>query len=165
MSAIDKTLKANKAYSNSFALADLPKPPGYKLAVVACMDARVTVEEMLGLKTGDAHIIRNAGSIVTDDVLRSLVISTRLLGTREIMIIGHTNCGMVSFNEKELVDRLVEETGTDVVSPGAFLPFSDLEENVRRQVSKVDHHPWIGSEVSVRGFVFDVKSGGLKEIL
>jgi carbonic anhydrase len=164
MSAIDGTLKANKIYASSFVFADLPTPPGRKLAVVTCMDARLAVEDLLGLKAGDAHIIRNAGGLVTDDVLRSLVLSTQLMGTREIMIIGHTSCGMVTFNEKELVDRLVRESGRAVVSPGAFLAFSDLEESVRRQVSKVAHHPWIGSAVSVRGFVFDVKSGALEEI-
>ncbi len=164
MSVIDETIRANQGYANSFALENLPKPPGRKLAVVACMDARVTVEELLGLKTGDAHIIRNAGGLITDDALRSLVISTRLLGTREIMIIGHTDCGMLTFKEEELVDRLVKETGTAVVSPAAFHPFSNLEESVRRQVSKVAHHPWIESAASVRGFVFDVTSGALEEI-
>ncbi len=164
MSVTDETLKANQAYASSFELADLPMPPGRKLAVVVCMDARVTVEDLLGLKTGDAHIIRNAGGIVTDDALRSLVISTRLLGTREIMIINHTDCGMLTFKDEELVERMESETGTAVASPCAFHSFGNLEENVRRQVNKVKHHPWIDSALSVRGFVFDVKSGALKEI-
>ena len=164
MSVIDETLKANQAYAEKFELADLPKPPGRKLAVVACMDARVTVEEVLGLETGDAHIIRNAGGIVTDDALRSLVISSRLLGTREIMIINHTDCGMLGFSNEEIIDRLVSETGRAVVTPSNFHPFSDLDENVRRQVNKVIHHPWLEGSVTVRGFVFDVKSGVLKEV-
>ncbi len=164
MTAIDETLKANKVYASSYSLADLPKQPGRKLAVVTCMDARLDVQKMLGLKAGDAHVIRNAGALVTDDALRGLVLSTQLMGTREIMIIGHTDCGTAALNEQELVDRLVRETGTDVVSPAAFLSFSDLEENISRQVSRVAHHPWIGGEVSVRGFVFDVKNGTLEEI-
>ncbi|MBW7998416.1 MAG: carbonic anhydrase [Candidatus Glassbacteria bacterium] len=164
MSVIDETLAANQAYASRFGLADLPMPPGRNLAVVACMDARVTVEELLGLKTGDAHIIRNAGGIVTDDALRSLVISSRLLGTKEFMIINHTDCGMLTFKDEDLVNRLVDESGTAVVSPSAFHAFGSLEENVRRQVSKVKHHPWIDEGILVRGFVFDVKSGALTEI-
>ena len=164
MSSIERTLKANRAYAESFALGELPGRPKLNLAVVACMDARVSVEKLLGLKEGDAHIIRNAGGLVTDDALRSLIIGTRLLGVKEVMIISHTDCGMTSFNESELVDRLVDETGTDAVSPGAFHAFSDLEENLRRQVSRLAAHPWIDSGVSVRGFVFDVKSGTLREV-
>ena len=164
MSKIDETLAANQAYASSFGLAGLPIPPGRNLAVVACMDARVTVEELLGLKTGDAHIIRNAGGIVTDDALRSLVISSKLLGTNEFMIINHTDCGMLTFKDEDLVNRLVDESGTAVVSPSAFHAFGNLEENVRRQMSKVKHHPWIDDSILVRGFVFDIKSGALTEI-
>jgi carbonic anhydrase len=164
MSVIDETLKANQAYAGQFALGGLPMPPGRKLAVVACMDARMSVEQMLGLKTGDAHIIRNAGGIVTEDALRSLVISYKLLGTREFMVINHTDCGMLTFKNEELVERMVKETGTPVASPACFHAFSDLEENVRRQVKKVTGHPWIDSSIPVRGFVFDVKSGALREV-
>ena len=137
MSVINETLQANKAYVDSFALADLPIPPGRKLAVVACMDARVTVEDILGLKTGDAHIIRNAGGIVTEDALRSLVISSRSLGTREFMIINHTDCGMLTFDDREFRDKLIKETGVDSTSPAAFHAHHDLDENVHRQISKV----------------------------
>ena len=164
MSLIDETLRANEAYAQQFSLGDLPIPPGRKLAVVACMDARVTVEELLGIKTGDAHIIRNAGGIVTEDALRSLVISHHLLGTQEFMIINHTDCGMLTFKDEELIDRLNSETGKPVVAPSHFHAFSNLEENVRLQVGKVKSHPWIPSSIPVRGFVFDVKSGRLKEV-
>ena len=164
MSVISETLKANKAYAAKFKLGHLPMPPGRKLAVVACMDARLTVEEVLGLKTGDAHIIRNAGGIVTEDVLRSLVISTHLLGTREYIIINHTDCGMLTFKDNELTDKLVKQTGKTVVTPAVFHSFTKVEENVRRQIGKVRSHPWIPSSIPVRGFVFDVKTGKLKEV-
>jgi carbonic anhydrase len=164
MSVINETLQANKAYADKFDLGSLPMPPGRKLAVVACMDARVTVEDILGLKTGDAHIIRNAGGIVTEDALRSLVISSRLLGTREFMIINHTDCGMLTFKDQELADKLYKETGKDVAAPRAFHAHSNLDENVLRQISKVKDHPWIEDSILVRGFVFDVKTGALKEV-
>jgi carbonic anhydrase len=164
MSVIEETLKANQAYARKFDLAHLPMPPGRKLAVVACMDARMTVEEMLGLKTGDAHIIRNAGGIVTEDALRSLLISHYLLGTREFMVINHTDCGMLTFKDEDLLDRLAKESGKSVVTPSHFHAFGDLSKNVRRQVSKIRSHPWIPSSIPVRGFVFDVKTGKLKEV-
>ena len=164
MSVINETLQANKAYASQFNLANLPIPPGKNLAVVACMDARVTVEDILGLKTGDAHIIRNAGGIVTDDALRSLIISSRLLGTREFIIMNHTDCGMLTFKDDEVRDRLVKETGVDVASPAAFHAHTNLEENVLRQISKVKNHPWLEDSILVRGFIFDVKTGALNEV-
>ena len=127
MSVIDETLAANQDYARQFQLGDLPMPPGRRLAVVACMDARLTVEPVLGLKTGDAHIIRNAGGIVSEDALRSLVISHHLLGTQEFIVINHTDCGMLTFQDHELRERLQRETGTATVAPAAFFSFSDLE--------------------------------------
>ncbi len=165
MSVIDETLKANANYAAGFNLAHLPMPPGRKLAVVACMDARMTVEEILGLKTGDAHIIRNAGGIVTEDALRSLIISHHLLGTREWMVINHTDCGMLTFQDHELAERLRKSSGRNAVVPSHFHAFSDLEDNVRQQLQKVRSHPWVPSEILLRGFVFDVKSGRLNEVL
>ena len=164
MSVIAETLEANNNYADKFTLGDLPIPPGRKLAVVACMDARLTIEDILGLKTGEAHIIRNAGGIVTEDALRSLIISHHLLGTREMMIINHTDCGMMTFQEQELRAKLQEQTGTATVAPACFHSFGDLEENVRQQIQKVKSHPWIPGDIPVRGFVFDVKTGKLNEV-
>ena len=164
MSVIEEVLKANESYAQNFTLGDLPMPPGRKLAVVACMDARVTVEELLGLKTGDAHIIRNAGGIVTEDTLRSLIISHHLLGTQEFMFIHHTDCGMLTFQDTELRAKLQQQTGTATVAPVHFHAFSDLEEDVRQQIQKVKSHPWIPEHIPVRGFIFNVQTGRLHEV-
>ena len=165
MSTIDETLAANKQYAQAFKLGNLAMPPARKLAVVVCMDARVTVEELLGLKTGDAHIIRNAGGIVTEDALRSLIISHYLLGTQEFMIINHTDCGMLTFKDAQLKEKLHEATHTTAVGPEAFHSFSNLETNVREQIEKVKSHPWIPKNIPVRGFIFDVKTGKLNEVV
>src|SRR5437660_303763 len=143
MSVIDEVLVANESYTKLFNLGHLPLPPARKLAVVACMDARLTIQPMLGLKTGEAHIIRNAGGIITEDVLRSLIISHYLLGTQEFMIINHTDCGMLTFKDAELQERLQKTTGTAAVAPAAFHAFSDVEENVRRQIQKLRSHAWV----------------------
>ena len=164
MSVIEEVLKHNEGYAQGFTLGDLPMPPGRKLAVVACMDARLTVEEMLGLKTGDAHIIRNAGGIVTEDALRSFIISHHLLGTQEFMIINHTDCGMLTFKDEELRAKLQQQSGTATVAPVHFHAFSDVEVNVRQQIQKVKSHPWIPKRIPVRGFVYDVKTGRLTEV-
>jgi len=164
MSITDRLLEANSAYAEKFDLGDLPIPPAKKVVVVACMDARLAVEELLGLETGDAHIIRNAGGIVTEDALRSLLISHYLLGTEEFLVINHTDCGMLTFKDGELLNRLEEETGSTAVVPGHFHAFGDLERNVRRQVARVKSHPWVPDSIPVRGFVFDVKTGRLNEV-
>jgi carbonic anhydrase len=164
MSTTDELLQANQSYAQTFNLGDLPMPPARKVAVVACMDARVTVEQVLGLKTGDAHIIRNAGGIVTEDALRSLIISHHLLGTQEFLIINHTDCGMLTFHDEELRRRLEKKTGTAVVAPVHFHAFPDLEDNVRRQIERVRSHPWIPRHIPVRGFIYDVQTGGLREV-
>jgi carbonic anhydrase len=119
---------------------------------------------MLGLKTGDAHVVRNAGGIITDDAVRSLLISHYLLGTREFMIINHTDCGMLTFQDEELRERLVKTTGAAAVAPAVFCAFRDVENNVREQILRLRSHPWMPKDVPVRGFVYDVKSGRLKEI-
>lgn len=165
MSIIDETLQANRQYAQSFKLGDLPMPPGRKLAIVACMDARLTVEQVLGLKTGEAHIIRNAGGIVTEDALRSLIISHYLLGTQEFMIINHTDCGMLTFKEEDLKARLQHETHTTAAEPATFFAFKNLEDNVREQIQKVKSHPWLPKHVPVRGFIYDVHSGKLNEVV
>ena len=128
------------------------------------MDARLTVEQALGLKTGDAHIIRNAGGIVTEDALRSLIISHYLLGTQEFMVINHTDCGMLTFKDEDLKKQLQEKTQTTAAIPEAFHAFSDLEKNVKEQVEKIKSHPWMPKDVTVRGFVYDVREGKLHEV-
>ena len=164
MSTIDESLQACAEFAKSFKLGALPIPPARHLAVVACMDARLTVEQMLGLDTGDAHIIRNAGGIVTEDAIRSLIISHYLLGTQEFMIINHTDCGMLTFEDEDLKSRLKQETGVTAATPETFHAFHDLEDNVREQIQKVKSHPWIPEEILVRGFIYDVKTGRLAEV-
>jgi carbonic anhydrase len=164
MSVTEEVIQANERYARNFTLGHLPMPPARKLAVVACMDARLTVEQVLGLQTGEAHIIRNAGGIVTEDALRSLVISHHLLGTQEFIIINHTDCGMLTFKEEDLRTKLQQATGTAAVAPACFHAFGDLEGNVRQQIQKVRSHPWIPSHIPVRGFIYDVQTGRLKEV-
>lgn len=164
MSVTDDVLAANESYARHFNLGHLAMPPARKLAIVACMDARLTVEQFLGLKTGEAHIIRNAGGIVTEDTLRSLIISHHLLGTEEFIIINHTDCGMLTFKDEKLRAQLEESTGTATVAPAHFHAFENVEENVRKQVQRVLSHPWIPKHIPVRGFVYDVKTGRLHEV-
>jgi carbonic anhydrase len=139
----------------------LPKLPRRKLAVLACMDARLNVEKVLGLKLGDAHIIRNAGGIATDDAIRSMVISQQLLGTEEVIVIEHSGCGMLTFQDADIHLALVEQTGVDVDL--AFHAFRDLEANLREQVERIKAHPWI-KDVPVRGLIYDLETGDLRDI-
>ena len=164
MSVTDELLAANEHYARNFTGGDLPVPPARKLAIVACMDARLMVSDALGLANGDAHIIRNAGGIVTEDALRSLVISHHLLGTQEFIIINHTDCGMLNFTDDDLRATLEQKTGVESDVPARFYTFNDLETNVRRQIQKVKAHPWIPETVTVRGFIYDVKTGRLEEV-
>lgn len=140
----------------------LPKLPRRKLAVLACMDARLNVEQVLGLKLGDAHIIRNAGGIATDDAIRSMVISQQLLGTEEVIVIEHTGCGLLTFDDETVRAQLAEATGTVVDLP--LQPFADLEENLVAQVERIRRHPWI-KDVPVSGLLFDVETGHLRRII
>jgi len=164
MSVIDDVQQANRRFAQDFRLGHLPMRPAKKLAIVACMDARLTIEPALGLKTGEAHIIRNAGGIVTEDAIRSLLISHYLLGTDEWMIVNHTDCGMLTFKEEELLAKLRAQSDTTAVTPAHFHAFSDLEENVRQQIQKVRSHPWVPSDIVVRGFIYDVRTGALNEV-
>jgi carbonic anhydrase len=164
MSVIDEVLRANETFAAKFNAGSLPMPPARKLAVVACMDARLHISKILGLNPGDAHIIRNAGGIVTGDALRSLIISHHLLGTQEFMIVNHTDCGMLTFRDQELLDRLRKGTGTSAAAPSTFHAFSNLEENVREQIQKIRSHPWIPQSIPVRGFIYDVTTGKLREV-
>lgn len=163
MSVIDEVLAANELYSRTHELRRLTPRPERHLAVLTCMDTRLSTLT-LGLKNGDAHIIRNAGGIVTEDSLRSLVVSHYLLDTREFMIINHTDCGLMHTTEQELRNRIHNRTGTAAVAPAFFYAFQNIDENVRHQLQKLRTHPWVPKQVSVRGFVYDVASGRLREI-
>ena len=162
MSVTDELLNNNAAYAASFEKGDLPLPPARGVAVVACMDARLDVHKILGLEEGDAHVIRNAGGVITDDEIRSLTISQRLLGTREIVLIHHTDCGMLTFSDDELKAQIHEEVG---MKPHFSMEsFSDLEEDVRQSVARIQTSPFIPHKESVRGFVYEVESGRLREV-
>jgi carbonic anhydrase len=163
MSVIDEVLQANELYSRTHELRRLTPRPERHLAVLTCMDTRLSIRT-LGLKTGDAHIIRNAGGIVTEDTLRSLVVSHYLLDTREFMVINHTDCGLMLTSEQDLRERIQNRTGTAAVSPAFFYAFKNIEENVRHQLEKLRTHPWVPKDVVVRGFVYDVASGRLREV-
>jgi len=162
MSETDTFLQNNESYSGSFDKGDLPLPPGRKVAVLACMDARLDPARALGLEEGDAHVIRNAGGVVTDDALRSLAISQNLLGTEEIVLIHHTDCGMLTFTDDELADRLESETGSR--PEWRAHAFSDLEADVRASIEKIRSNPFVPRTDSVRGFVYEVESGKLREV-
>ena len=163
MSVIDEVVAANEIYSQTHELRKLTPRPERKLAVLTCMDTRLSTRT-LGLKEGDAHIIRNAGGIVTDDTLRSLVVSHHLLGTEEFMVINHTDCGLMQTTETDLRNRIQNRTGTAAVAPAFFYAFQNIDENVRHQLQKLRTHPWIPNTVTVRGFVYDVSNGQLREI-
>jgi carbonic anhydrase len=162
MSVTDELLQNNAAYAESFDKADLPLPPAKGVAVVACMDARLNVYGMLGLQEGDAHVIRNAGGVITDDEIRSLAISQRLLGTHEIILIHHTNCGMLTFTDDEVKQQIQEEVG--IKPEFAMEAFSDLEEDVRQSIRRIQASPFIPNKDSVRGFVYEVETGQLREV-
>lgn len=161
MPVTDELVARNRDYAASY-VPDRPLPPRLKLAVVACMDSRIDVFGALGLEIGDAHIIRNAGGVVTDDVIRSLVISQRKLGTEEILLIHHTNCGALTFTDDELRSELLEETGQKPSwSPESF---QDLDVDLRQSMERVRTNPFVPRRDHVRGFVFDVHTGALREV-
>ncbi|MGH9528606.1 MAG: beta-class carbonic anhydrase [Terriglobales bacterium] len=163
MSVIDEVLEANEIYSRTHELRRVTPRPARRLAILTCMDTRLSIRT-LGLTTGDAHIIRNAGGIVTDDSLRSLLVSHYLLDTEEFMIINHTDCGLMLTGEQELREKIQNRAGTAAIAPTFFFAFQNVEDNVRQQLQKLQTHPWIPKSVSVRGFVYDVESGKLREI-
>src|SRR4051812_39540759 len=162
MSATDEVLKNNETYAEGFDKADLPLPPAKKLAVVACMDARLDVHAMLGIAEGDAHVIRNAGGVVTDDEIRSLAISQRLLGTNEIVLIHHTDCGMLTFTDDDFKRQVQDDTG--IKPEWAVESFTDLDEDVRQSIGRIKANPFIPNKDSVRGFVYEVETGKLREV-
>jgi carbonic anhydrase len=162
MSVTDELIQANEAYASSFSKGDLPVPPARKVAVVACMDARLIVSRFLGLEEGDAHVIRNAGGLAKD-ALRSLVISQQLLGTNEIVIVHHTGCGMLTFQNEDVYAVVKESLGADA-SDIDFLPFADLEQSVRDDVKFLEDSPLIPDGISIRGFVYEVETGKIREV-
>jgi carbonic anhydrase len=162
VSSTDELLANNESYASSFEKGDLPLPPAKKVAVVACMDARLNVYGMLGLQEGDAHVICNAGGVVTDDEIRSLTISQRLLGTEEIILIHHTDCGMLTFTDDGFKATIEDETG--IKPEWAAEAFSDLDTDVRQSVARIKASPFIPKKDSVRGFVYEVESGRLREV-
>jgi len=162
VSSTDELLQNNEAYARGFDKGDIPLPPAMKTAVVTCMDARINPYAMLGLSEGDAHVIRNAGGVITDDAIRSLAISQRLLGTEEILVIHHTDCGMLTFSDDDFRRQIQEETG---IKPGwAAEAFADLDEDVRQSVARIGSSPFIPKKDSVRGFVYEVETGRLREV-
>ncbi len=163
MSAIDQLLQNNARYVRETAVRALPPRPRLEIAVVACMDARIDVYRVLGLARGDAHVIRNAGGVVTEDSIRSLLISQRLLGTREVMVMHHTECGMQTFRDEDLKTEIEREGG--VRPPFALGAFSDLGEDVRESMRRITRSPFVAHRGQVRGFVYDVRTGSLEEVV
>jgi len=162
VSVTDELLSNAESYTAGFDKGDLPLPPARKVAVVACMDARLNPYGLLGLQEGDAHVIRNAGGVITDDEIRSLTISQRLLGTEEIILIHHTDCGMLTFEDDEFRRSVQDDTG--IKPEWAAEAFSDLDEDVRQSIARIQASPFIPHKDSLRGFVYEVETGRLREV-
>ena len=162
VSTTDELLKNARGYADGFDKGDLPGAPARKVAIVACMDARLDPQALLGLKEGDAHVIRNAGGVVTDDAIRSLAISQRLLGTEEIVLIHHTDCGMLTLSEDDFRRQLQADTG--MKPPWPAEAFSDLDTELTQSIARIKANPFIPRKDSVRGFVYDVRDGSLREV-
>ncbi len=162
MSVTDELIRNNESYAKSFTKGDLPLPPAKQVAVLACMDARLDVHKILGLQEGEAHVIRNAGGVATDDAIRSIVISQRLLGTKEIVLLHHTDCGMLTFRDDDVKGKIQAEVG---IKPAfALEAFPNLEDDVKQSIARIEASPFIPNKTSVRGFVYDVKTGRLNEV-
>ena len=162
MSETEDLLRNAEAYADGFDKGDLPMPPAKKVAVIACMDARLNVYGLLGLDEGEAHVIRNAGGAVTDDVIRSIAISQRLLGTEEIVLIHHTDCGMLTFTDDEFKAGIEKETG--IRPEWAAEAFPELDGDVRQSIARLKASPFIPKKDAIRGFVYEVESGRLREV-
>jgi carbonic anhydrase len=162
MSVTDELIRNNENYARSFKKGDLAMPPSRRVAVLACMDARLDTHKILGLEEGEAHVIRNAGGVATDDAIRSLVISQRLLGTQEIILIHHTDCGMLTFKDDDVKGKIESEIG---IRPAfALEAFASPEGDVKQSIARIQASPFIPNKSSVRGFVYDVKTGRLNEV-
>ncbi len=164
MVRFDEFKSANEQYAASFDKGDLPMPPAHNVAVVTCMDARLHPEKFFGLDMGDAHVIRNAGGRVSEDAIRSLVISERLLGTNEVVVIHHTDCGMLTFQNEDLIAKIKEDLGVDATGR-EFLPFPDLEQSVRDDVETLRNSELIPDDIPVSGAIYDVETGELREVV
>jgi carbonic anhydrase len=165
MGLIDEAVVANATIANQYD-SNLGKPPAPRIAIVTCADPRLSgITRLLGLDDADVDMMRNVGTVIDDDTIRSLVVSTRLLGTKEIMIINHNDCGMTKFTDDELETRLIGQTGKSPIAPARFYSFTDPEQNTREQMEKARSHPWLSDDVPVRGFLFDVHTGRLTEVL
>ncbi|MBA3892912.1 MAG: carbonic anhydrase [Gemmatimonadales bacterium] len=162
MAVIDELLGANEVYARTFDRGDLPLPPARRVAIVTCMDARILPSKALGLREGDAHVIRNAGGRARDS-LRSIIISQRLLGTRELAIIHHTDCGMLTFTNRDLREKVREDLGQDT-GEFDFLPIQDLDESVRQDIEFLQATQLLNPDTLIRGFVYDVRTGKLREV-
>jgi carbonic anhydrase len=163
MSVFDEMLAHNARYAETFGLGHLQTPPVRKLVILTCMDSRMDLEQLLGLQVGDAHMIRNAGGLATDDAIRSLLLSTHLLGTRAIAVIQHTECGLLSITDEQMRFRLSSEMGRDA-SHLEFHSFTDLDRNVTAQVLRIREHPFLPKNIEVRGYIYEVKKGSLHEV-
>ncbi|HEY1763197.1 MAG TPA: carbonic anhydrase [Acidimicrobiales bacterium] len=165
MSIIDEALSVFATNAKDYD-SSRGAPPKPLIAIVTCADPRLTsIQQMLGIAPADADMIRNFGTVIDDDAIRSLVLSTRLLGSKEIMIINHTDCGLTKFKDGEMEERLRTETGKSPIAPARFYSFTDVEANTKEQIRKARSHPWISPDVPIRGFIFDVKSGQLSEVV
>jgi carbonic anhydrase len=162
VSTIDELVRNANSYSESFESGDLPLPPAERVAIVACMDARLNPYGLLGLREGDAHVIRKAGGVITDDAIRSLSISQRLLGTEEIMLIHHTDCGMLTFSDDDFRRQVQQETG--IKPEWSAEAFDDLDEDVHQSIARIEASPFIANKDQVRGFVYEVETGRLREV-
>jgi len=163
MTELSKIIEANQYYSKDFKYGKLPSRPSRKLAILACMDTRLNVEDALGLKTGEAHILRNAGGKATDDAIRSFIISHELLGTEEFIVVNHTDCGLLKFTDEDLSKKLSEKYGAEAASL-KFHTFDDLEANVKNQVEKIKSNVFLPKDILVHGFIYDVNNGKLKKV-
>lgn len=164
MSFYVEALQANLRYAEGFKHGDLPTPPARRAVVLTCMDARLMPDQFLGFGIGEVHVIRNAGALATDDAIRSLVISTNLLGTREILVVAHTGCGMLTFRDEEVQRQLQQQYGADA-SGFALHAFADLYESVRKQVQRVRECPFIAKDIPIHGLVYHVETGKLEEVV
>jgi carbonic anhydrase len=163
VNVFDELMEHNKEYAKRFDLGHLQTPPVKKLVILTCMDSRMDLEQLLGLSVGDAHMIRNAGGLATDDAIRSLILSTHLLGTRAIAVIQHTQCGLMAITDEGFRSRLSSETGSDA-SDLQFHAFRDIDQNIAEQVLRIRQNPFLPKQIQVRGYVYDVATGALREI-